>query len=30
MKYLPRTLAFDKLKALSQGAKIVRGQLQGG
>jgi 5-methyltetrahydropteroyltriglutamate--homocysteine methyltransferase len=30
MKYLPRALAFDKLRALSQGAKIVRGQLQGG
>ena len=27
MKYLPRATAFGKLKALSEGARIVRGEL---
>ncbi len=29
MKYLPRPRAFSKLKAMSEGAAIVRGELQG-
>ena len=29
MKYLPRDVAFAKLKALSEGAAIVRKELRG-
>ncbi len=29
MKYIPRDIAFAKLKALAEGAKIVRGELLG-
>jgi 5-methyltetrahydropteroyltriglutamate--homocysteine methyltransferase len=30
MKYIPRELAFAKLKALAEGAAIVRRELAGG
>jgi hypothetical protein len=30
MKYIPRDLAFRKLKALAEGAAIVRRELTGG
>ena len=30
MKYIPREIAFAKLKALAEGAAIVRRELQGG
>ena len=30
MKYIPRALAFAKLKALAEGAAIVRRELAGG
>jgi len=29
MKYLPREVAFEKLKAMVEGAKIVRAELGG-